>query len=523
MAITLAELNILLKLKGLDSVQTGLKGVSKSTDTFQKSIKDVSRGLNQFAVDMNRIGLLTQKFGLAVTGVFGTAFALARKDLQQVDSALKNLKRSFDEISKSLAVAALPVLNEFSKILSSVAGGIQRITRENPQFFQTILKLGGLAVVLGTIERSIALVTRALSSLIRIFTVASIQNMAVAIVLLPTGLSQIADQIEKILNLGSKMPAWLIQLLRAGPFGVAFTAAQGGKPLSVLPDLNLTGIQDNFGRFVRGIRSEFKNLAENMEQFGKQIGRALDTAFGETIFQAITGRIKGLRSILISFAEDIAGAFSQRLANTVLGGIIGTGNPADFGGGKGLVGNLPFGGIASKLLGGGGGKDRSGEQRENLKLMNMEFAKTTQNLQLFQESKDRTIQNFRLLDTTLKNVGQASVDMTNKIGLAWGQMTIGIAQNFDSFFQGLFSWVKALLSMIKGAGGGIFGKILGIGGLVLGAAAGLGAIASIGRLKTVTSVFTGRGAAPLPAGAGVETTLPSALQHGGIIRKPTLA
>src|SRR3990167_602488 len=436
----LPEINIKVTLAGIDKVKKGLADLQKGVKNVGKEAKEeekfiaefdqalakaivenehrmqnFNRTLRQFGTGLSAVGGQFRNLGLTITGTFTASLISAAKELPQVDRALKGIKEIFSEFSKTLAVATLPILNEFTPAFKDFMNQIRVFIQQHPCLVRSVAIIGALALVLGQVAVTIGRLTTALAKsqiigflLAKPGTALQIVGVTSAILALAIAFDKFASAIEKVTNIGSKVPPWLLQFFKSGPVGLGAGAGQQaastvGQALGGAGQ-DLPEIEDRFGRFARGLQSTFKELAENIEEFGRAIGQALDDAFGDTIFQAITGRLKGLRSILLSFRDDVARAFARGVSNTILGGIFGT--PSS----KGLVSGLPFGGLMGKLFGGfgggpggGGGKgEAEAEATEATRLHTQEIKSATTNLQLFQQTKDRVIQNMNVMSSTLQ-------------------------------------------------------------------------------------------------------------------------
>lgn len=499
---TIGELSVLLSLKGISQFKSGLKQVEDSLENvgkiskedteiisafdsaLGKALSENERAAKKFEASIGRLGNEITRFGknvdqvirplgqlgVAITGIFSASFLAASKELPAVDSGLKQIKNSFEEMSKSIAQAALPSLKEFSQFLIVASNTLKAFAQQHPEVINGILKLGVALLALKGASTIFKILTASIGALVKIlFTLGAALGIANSQILLFAGLFLAAAAAVIVLRDAlNDIPKAIKNFATGGFFnlGAAFGAKKGNdifgdffKALDKLKNATnqtLEETTDLFGRFARGVQSQFQDLSTNMEGFGKDIAQSLDSAFGDTIFNAITGRIRGLRSVLISFAEDVGRAFSRRLSNTLLGFILG-----DAQGNQGLLGKAGLGSVANfitgrkqarqnKAAGGaGGGADGSG-----VDALNQQLTGTAANFQKLQDAKDMVIGGFDSLTSSISNV-------TGGIGeaIAAGFPGIGaigedVLASFDALIQKIgilkigFDLVKASVTAI---------------------------------------------------------------------------
>ena len=558
---TIGELSVLLKLVGLDKFKSDLQRATAETQKAGRSVEELgsffkthtiainrtSEELKKMSVEVRRFGRevnATLKpvglLGLAITGAFTGAFIAASKELPSVDFALKDVKNSFEEIAKSVAIAALPALKEFAGFLSIASNIIKGLAQSNPELINGILKLGAALAGLNVGRVVFKILTDGLSGffaiLSKIIPLVGLGNINLTATLgIVTGLAAALLVLgDRVTTTGQKLLAFSQQGFLG--LGALFSTKGGGKQMldefealmKRIQELSKQGTQetqDLFGRMTRGIRSSFKDLATNLEELFASIGQALENNLGQGIFEAITGRIHGLKSLLKSLGEDILKAFSKNIANTILGKVIGTPDKAGF------LGGLPGLGF----LGGKGTKQTSqnapGNTTDTVRNLNQEIASTTGNFKQLQIAKDQTIANFQNLTSTLQNTMQGIMSFFGAVAQTISNLLQFIVQGFATAIQNIVSFSQSLFSLLGGAkkGGGVLGGLLSFGGAILGSiiAPGIGTVlgGSLGSIGKAVGGLFGGGASPLPAGAGIELGA-GALTHlaeGGVVRKPTIA
>ena len=544
----IGELSISLKLIGLDKVKTGLEGVKDSlkgvklsssetgktvdqlgkffqanTVSFnkgEKALHEFNLGLTKFNRNASIVAKEVRNLGVAISGAFTAAFVIAAKELPEVDQAMKEFKLVTNELAKTVAVAALPAFQSFTKEVKNSVINLQEFIKEHPNVVGFTFSLGKLALVGGSVALAFIGISKAFGSVLKIIEVlttgGTLVSIASTIGVIVASVIALSTALDSLIGKLNNPALKLLASLAGGPsrfggqiinnlFPSKAKAGGGG---------DLDNTTDRVGRLVRGIKSQFQDLAENMERFGKSIAQSLENAFGDTLFDAITGRIHGLRSILKSFGEDVLRAFTRGFANSLLGGIFGTST-----GGKGILG----GGIGSLLGGLFGGRGRGGagqgNANENLRGFNQQIVSTTGNLRAFQVQKDQNILTFKNLQAVMNSTIQGITSFFGGVAQVIGNLLNFIVQGFSVAIGNIVSFTQSLFSMLGGGGkkgGGILGGLLSFGGAILGnlIAPGIGGL---------LGGFLGGGAAALPAGAGITMGVGAALAGGGIIRKPTIA
>lgn len=434
----IGELSIMLKLDGVKQVQRELEGISKQigvvTDNLGAPIatatKEIDQGfkkanmsaaqfgrqLKAIGSDLRGIATAGRNFSGAIVGIFGASFNSARSALPQVDEDLKALKNSFTQMSISLAQAANPALKEFIGFMTKAANALKEVTATSPEFFSNMLKFAGITLVISqatiAVGQFLSAAGKLVSFLNRIGLLAGVFNpITLSVLGLVAAFVVLSDQLTTI---GQKFQAFA-----TGGFaglGALFSSQGGGKSFSQ----TLTGLtkdwtsfldkfkgasadtvsqtEDTFGRFFRGLQTGFKTLGEGLEEFARGIRQSMENTLGDSLFNLITGKAQDLKAVFKSLVDDILRQFTRLAANQLLNAIFGGSNSqgvTGIGGSGGLLGNL-FGFLKGGF--GKSGKDKAAEEAQKLA---ESFASTTENMGLFQEAKDVSIDKLNTLSAAL--------------------------------------------------------------------------------------------------------------------------
>ena len=363
-----------------------------------KAQEDLSLSVRKFSRDLREVSRFAVGASAAVVGAFSASFKSAQKDIPAVDSALKDLINSFQVLANNLATIALPTLQEFTSFIRGLVSAISGFAQRNSEFVNSFLKFSAITLALSIVGVGIAKFIKALVSLGSIL-VGLLQFVGILVTkfgfwgLAITAITlifikfkdQILDFLKKIPGVGK-----VVEGLES-----KFKDVFGGidkiiKDFQEGTTANLQRTQDAFGSFAKGVKSAFNSLNENSTQFGQSIGQSLETAFGESIFQAITGRIHGLKDILLAFRDDVARAFSKTLANEFLGSIFGDKEGTK----KGLGGIFTS---IGKLFGFGKGANTTSPVevlKQETDKVAKKFTGLAHNMDQFGRAKDRLMDNF---------------------------------------------------------------------------------------------------------------------------------
>lgn len=465
------------------SVNTGeanrkLVETSQSFQRFSRDIKAIGKDLQQVSRDL-------VQFSGAITTGFGVAFANARKDIPAVDSQLKGLSNSFQVMSNSLASAALPTLQEFGNFMNNTAIAIQNFTANNEALVNSVLKYSALTLAITTLAFGFARLLKFIGEVgvllsklgaIIFTTTGLVVGLTVAIVLLLDKFNLLRDRFAP-LNAGFVGMGNAIAQAIAKTFGA--TPNQGGAGIidtftKALNDALKTldefakntqkqaeRMVDSFGKFRVGFQSVFKDLSDLIQQFGQQVAQSLDKALGDTLFNTITGRIQGLKSVLISFGEDVLRFFTQLASNRILGLLFGTES-----GSRGLFSGFGrLGAGASRLFGGFGGGGRNQAVDKNSR----QFEDLTDNMRKFARVKDELMENFRKLSRVVedlirnfRNVGQGQGGGNGNESVPEGLIGTEAQAGVEQLNQSLTS-TSALVGNIWSGFKGISKEIIAVG------------------------------------------------------------
>ena len=398
-----------IRFLGIDDTKAATDSAAKNTDEIRKSTEksnkaqtesyeSLTTSLRKFSRELKDVSRFAVEVSAATVGFFTVAFKNAAKDLPEVDSAIKDIGNSFQVLSNNVAQAALPTLKEFGQFISGLANAVTGFVQRNQEFVNSFLKWSAITLTIALVGVTIAKFIKAMLSLFQILSTGigviiglvskfGVWGLAIA------GLTaifilfkdQIIDFLKKIPIIGKA-----IEGLESG-----FKDITGGidkimKDFEEGTTAHLQRTQDAFGSFAKGLKSTFNSLNENATTFGNSIGQAFEKGFSDTIFNAITGKLHGIRDVLKSVGEDILRAFSKLAANEILGTIFGDreGTKTGIGGflasigklfgfGKGASDNSPL----EKL------KQETGKVAEK-------FTGLAHNMDKFARSKDRLMENF---------------------------------------------------------------------------------------------------------------------------------
>lgn len=413
------ELNIKVSINASEAT-AGSRKVSES-------VKDLSTDLKKFGKDLSQVSRELVQFSSAITGGFALAFANARKDIPAVNREFLSLTNSFQSMSDSIATAALPTLQEFSNFMNNVAVSVGNFARENQELVNQVLKISAMTLAFTTFSFALAKVLKFLGELgILLRSVFLIfVNVQSIVVTLTIGVLLLADAIDGLRGVLATAAAGFTgfgasaanALARSGL--LKFLGIQGGpsQGTSLVAGLQnqVNNLKNTFsglfntiqnqaprsidllGKFTEGFKSQIDRLSDSVQQFGAQFEQALENNLGDTIFQAITGKIESLRSLIVSLGEDIARAFSRFAANEVLRLIFGA--PGERPGLFGGFGAL-FGGGSRRAAGGGPGSNAAAnraaqEAIDQSKRVSRTFSELVDNMKLFAKVKDEVIENLR--------------------------------------------------------------------------------------------------------------------------------
>ena len=453
----------------------------------QSALKGFSKEMGKLSTEFRAVASLAGYAGTRLTGAFAAAFAASKKDIPQVDYALRDLNKSFQEMSKSVAIAALPALKDIGDGMVRFSNVVKDINSRYPGLISGTLKFG--VALMG--------INMAFSAMAKGWTILKL-------------MSTLGFWKEKIILTAIAVAIYAV-LKATGLWDKAVQALkQSWNSFSGDLEQNVPKID----RFVRGVRDEFKDLATNLEQFGHSVAQSLENAFSDTLFDSITGRIHGLRSIIKSFGEDVLRAFTKNISNAFLGGLLGSEKGPGFLGGGGLGAfATSFGGMFGGIGRAFGGMNKNPAEQATRGLA-QQVTRTTTNLQAFGAKKDEVIRNLGVFKETLTNVGNGIKQIAQGIGNVTTQLLSLIVQGWGQAINTVISFANSLFGMLGGKGGGFMG---GVFGSLLGAVVG-----SV--LPGIGTAIGGKigGGAPGSITMGLGAMAPH-LQEGGIVRKPTFA
>jgi hypothetical protein len=537
------------------------KGVTR----VQGSAKNIAKEFRSLGVEIQNVSRTLTFFGGAVTASMTATFAKAAKDIPAVDQKLKDIGNSFQALADNVALAALPSLNEFAKFLNGTVAVVSKFAAEHQAFVNGFIQYGGIALMIGMVGNAFGMLIKTLkdvwllgSRIVSMFIAlwSPITLVVGAVISLVAALAWLSDKF-----LGTN---WIDDAVTS--FKKLGATVQGFfKDFEVGTKQTTQRSIDLWGQFTTGLKSHLNTISENMKGFGASVSQSMEKAFGDTIFNVIKGNFKDLKSIIMSFADDILRAFSKMAANQFLAMLFGNKE-----GGTGIFSSL------GAMLGFQG--------KSPVKETTKQFEDLTQNMKYFGREKDKVIDKLkdfgRGLDKASPGKLGAAGAMAGGAGIG-GELAIDVG-NFseaEKATAGLNAMLAGTVGLVAaiGAGFDMVGlKIIkvgityavtqaamlavSIGAAVaqvaigtataaalaaawvvpallasiatLGGAAAIGT-AAVGAAMAATggmvaagfSAATAGGAGGLPAGAGItmgEGAFPKGAE-GGIVTRPTLA
>jgi len=339
------QLNILLILR--DQLSSQMKNATSAVANFNQSCIHLGRQLQQVGRNMSFVGAgAIAPFMLALNNVKSSSFAVA--------GAMETTAVQIERFNSIVAQAALPVVEQFNGVLSLLADALENV---NPQLRENVTRFtmlsGGILLSAG----AMTIFTGAIVKLAPAITAISVAMLAVVdtgnsltnslkggVAGLGGFLAQFADDTKRV-----KAIQDFKNSLKGGVAGLGGFLAQFAddtKRVKAIQDFkdslqNLKDMIANIGKIdPKEIMSQFgetidfvnklmsgdlpKSVAKAesaMKTFekvsmdtAKQVAQAFKTSLGDTLFQAITGKIHGLRSAIAAFGEDLMRIAAQAIA-----------------------------------------------------------------------------------------------------------------------------------------------------------------------------------------------------------------
>lgn len=453
------ELNIKLSVS-LQNLDSSIKLASDRLKEFGRDAKQLGRDLTQLSGDVTRASG-------AITGLFTAAFASARNDLPAVNQQFQSLGNSMRAMANSVAEAALPTFQQFTQIVNNLAVRIQDFTKNNQQLVNSLLRFSTVSLVLGLMVGVIGQLIKFVSDLARVIgsIIGLFSGWRILIILITAAIAglifafdtfraQIVQFLARIPLVGQQLASLVAKIPNLTNVVKNFTAQVSGFFSSLVNDTQQAAdaIVDPLGRMVQGFKSAFEDIRDSAFQLGQQIGNALEQSLGDTIFNAITGRLQGLRSVLINLGNEVGRFFTRFLANEILGGIFGGENR------RGLFDFLGLGGLGGLFRRGGGG----GTQPQT-RALNQQFEALTDNMRRFGRVKDDLMENFRRLSRTTEDLTRNFSGLGNQQG---GGVISGVGNEAQEGIGQLNESLGQTMGLVEGIGQG-FSKvtqlIIGVG------------------------------------------------------------
>lgn len=134
--------------------------VVSGLDGFQQSLVNGSKCLGDFAQtaistgrEISRIGEISAVAGAAITGPLLLAFKDAAAGSAAVTNSINSLTQVTDDFQKEIAVAMIPVVNNFTELVSRLFNAFNSLSPSvRTQVVQTALLVGGFLAFSGIVE-----------------------------------------------------------------------------------------------------------------------------------------------------------------------------------------------------------------------------------------------------------------------------------------------------------------------------------------------------------------------------------
>ncbi len=246
----------------------------------------------------------------------------------------------------------------------------------------------------------------------------------------------------------------LLKGLKKTAVGIEEMVAQGSESL------------DELEKEFREVEEEIGLVETAIVDFAKSAQDSLETALGDTFFNALTGRFENFKDTLKQLGEDILRDFTRLAAKITIRSLFGDFSDADS---FSKLSEIFKGSLLGRLLGGGGatgGREESAgggggggidipsdggagtnfltqEQLENQTLLNEQVASTAENFQLLQEAKDQTIAGFDGLNAAMAGVTGAVTEAVESGVPGITPISEKVLQSVDIFRKLMEASVKA--------------------------------------------------------------------------------
>lgn len=480
-----------------------IKITTKAEDATKK-FQELGRDIKGLGRDLSQVSRELVVFSGAITGGFTAAFAFARKDLPQVNTQFLQLQNSLQSMADAVATATIPSFNEFNKIMASLAVTIRDFAESHGELLNQILKYSAMTLAITTLGFAFSKLIKFVGEIVilfgkflTLFGIAQPYIVAItgAVLTLAFAFQMLSD---KTISFMDKLKA-----LSMGPIGLGslFGKSKMGKDLDDMKkaldeffknfNANMGKIPersiDAFGKFSEGFRDAIATMNEALAQFGAGVSAAIDKAFGDTIFNTITGRVTSLKSLVTSLGDDMARAFSRFASNQIMGALFGDKE----GSRSGLFGGLGLG----KIFGNSGGSTSSVSADASIKKTASTFDALTDNMKKFAKAKDDVIDNLKKfghqIDGTGKKLG-GGVGGAMAAGGAGAGASLGIeiaGMDNVSKLNELLSQTFGLGTMIQGVFDAMPGSFIKMGAVYAAVQAAMLGV-SVASAAITTAVMT---------------------------------
>lgn len=465
------------------NIKVNIGDAAKKLESVSTSVQKFSRDIKSFGKDLAQVSRELTVFSGAITGAFSVAFATARKDIPAVNNEFLSLQNSMQAMAYSVANAALPSLQEFGAMMNNIAIAVGNFAENHGELLNQFLKYSAITLAVTTLGFAFGKLIKFLGEFLILFgKVGALfgATQPVMLAILGTILALTAAIVvltDKSVSLFEKLKAFATSGFSG--IGALFGKTEAGKSFTeTLAELKKAFSQFNddlnkennsqakrtldvLGAFAEGFKSTIKDIQTAIKDFGSGVKQSFEGAFSDTIFNTITGKLKGLRSIITSLGNDIARAFSNFAANEILRRLFGSPGQSGALGSIPILGSL-FGGKAS----GSNGMDAASKQTTR------QFEDLTENMKKFGRAKDDVIDNLKKFGRTIDETSEKTKGLGGAAGagaLAGGTglgSSLGInISGLDQFevLNELMTTTVGMVSAIQSGFDGIASSIIKMG------------------------------------------------------------
>lgn len=335
------DINIILTLT--DKLSANLSSAQNKLQGFSNSVKSISHDLGRAGTNLTFLGGAgIAPFVLALNNVKDKTFA--------VNQELERTNNAFFQFQKTVATAALPTVKDFNDNLGRMVNAFNSL---NPalreQVAHWVLVGSAMAIVAGTLAVIISKVGVLIGLIIKFAAVLIspgfltfaliLGTIAAEMETLPNQLRIVVDWMQKFLNavaslfdklsaipkFGDQFKTWANQIRSASDdFGKSTEKIAQNldklKPsaLTAKAVTSATSLLDKFKTKATDAGKAMADFGTVAQNTASSIGQAFQTHLGDTLFNAMTGRLNGLRGVFRAFGEDVLRILAQVAAKMLL-------------------------------------------------------------------------------------------------------------------------------------------------------------------------------------------------------------